>query len=86
MKRLVKLKYIGLVNLILGDNLGDEMVVREYIQPKYHDQVEIMAELDKIDYDVDYRNEIIKKYIRIRDELKPGAAKSLALIADKLIS
>ena len=86
MKRLVKLKYIGLVNLILGDNLGDEMVVKEYIQPKYHDQVEIMAELDKIDYDVDYRNEIIKKYVRIRDELKPGAAKNLALIADKLIS
>ena len=86
MKRLVKLKYIGLVNLILGDNLGDEMVVKEYVQPKYHDQVEIMAELDKIDYDVDYRNEIIKKYVRIRDELKPGAAKNLALIADKLIS
>ena len=62
MKRLVKLKYIGLVNLILGDNLGDEAVVKEYIQPKYHDQVEIMAELDRIDYDADYRNEILEKY------------------------
>ena len=86
MKRLVKLKYIGLVNLILGDNLGDEAVVKEYIQPKYHDQVEIMAELDRIDYDADYRNEILEKYIRIRDELKPGAAKNLAIVADKLIS
>ena len=86
MKRLVKLKYIGLVNLILGDNLGDEAVVKEYIQPKYHDQVEIMAELDRIDYDTDYRNEILEKYIRIRDELKPGAAKNLAIVADKLIS
>ena len=86
MKRLVKLKYIGLVNLILGDNLGDEVVVKEYIQPKYHDQVEIMAELKKIDNDADYRNEILKKYIKIRDVLKPGAAKNLASIADKLIS
>ena len=86
MKRLVKLKHIGLVNLILGDNLGDEVVVKEYIQPKYHDQVEIMAELNKIDNDADYRNEILTKYIRIRDELRPGAAKNLANIADKLIS
>lgn len=86
MKRLVKLKYIGLVNLILGDNLGDEVVVKEYIQPKYHDQVEIMAELNRIDNDADYRNEILKKYIRIRDELKPGAAKNLASIANRLIS
>tara|TARA_Y100000768_G_scaffold149725_1_gene111792 strand:+ start:929 stop:2071 length:1143 start_codon:yes stop_codon:yes gene_type:complete len=86
MKRLVKLKYIGLVNLILGDNLGDEVVVKEYIQPKYHDQIEIMAELKKIDNDADYRNEILKKYIKIRDMLKPGAAKKLASIADKLIS
>lgn len=86
MKRLVKLKYIGLVNLVLGDNLGDEIVVKEYIQPKYHDQVEIMAELDRIDNDADYRQEISKKYVRIRDGLKPGAAKNLALIADKLIS
>ena len=86
MKRLVKLKYIGLVNLILGDNLGDEVVVKEYIQPKYHDQIEIMAELKKIDNDADYRNEILKKYIKIREMLKPGAAKKLASIADKLIS
>ena len=86
MKRLVKLKYIGLVNLILGDNLGDEVVVKEYIQPKYHDQVEIMAELNRIDNDADYRNEILKKYIRIRDELRPGAAKNLASIANRFIS
>ncbi len=86
MKRMVKLKYIGLVNLVLGDNLGDEMVVKEYIQPKYHDQVEIMAELDRIDNDINYRDEIIEKYTRVRKELKPGAAKNLASIADKLIS
>ena len=81
----VKLKYIGLVNLILGENLGDEMIVKEYIQPKYHDQVEIMAELDKIDNDTAYRDEIIKKYLEIRNKLKPGAAKNLAQIANKLI-
>ncbi len=86
MKRLVKLKYIGLVNLVLGDNLGDEMVVKEYIQPKYHDQIEIMAELDKIDNDNNYRHDISKKYVRIREQLKPGAAKNLALIANKLMS
>ena len=62
------------------------MVVREYIQPKYHDQVEIMAELDRIDNDASYRDEISKKYDRIRDELKPGAARNVASIADELIS
>tara|TARA_B100001287_G_scaffold272109_1_gene273351 strand:- start:2907 stop:4049 length:1143 start_codon:yes stop_codon:yes gene_type:complete len=85
MKRLVKLKYIGLVNLILGENLGDKMIVKEYIQPKYHDQVEIMAELDKIDNDTEYRDRIRNKYLEIRKKLKPGAAKNLAHIANKLI-
>ena len=85
MKRLVKLKYIGLVNLILGENLGDKMIVKEYIQPKYHDQVEIMAELDKIDNDSEYRDRIRNKYLEIREKLKPGAAKNLAHIANKLI-
>lgn len=85
MKRLVKLKYIGLVNLILGENLGDEMIVKEYIQPKYHDQVEIMAELDKIDNDSAYRDKIKIKYLEIKNKLRPGAAKNLAQIANKLI-
>ncbi len=85
MKNLVKLKYIGLVNLILGQKLGDKPVVREFIQPTYHDQIEIMVELDKIDRDKAYREKILNNYSDIRKKLKPGASKNLAKIADSFL-
>ena len=66
MKTLVKLKYIGLVNLVLGKEIGSEPVVKEYIQPSYSDQIDIMVELNKIDNDIIYRQEIIKKYQEIK--------------------
>ena len=47
MRALVKLKYIGLVNLVLGDKIGQEPIVQEYIQPSYSDQIDIMVELNK---------------------------------------
>ena len=48
MKTLVKLKYIGLVNLVLGKEIGSEPVVKEYIQPSYSDQIDIMVELIRL--------------------------------------
>ena len=85
MKKLVKLKFIGLVNLILGRSLGDSPIVKEYIQPSYHDIIEIMIELQKIDNDESYRLEMMEKYQKIREILKPGAAKNLANIAESYI-
>ena len=48
MKSLVKIKYIGLVNLILGKSLGQRPIVKEFIQPDYNDEVQIMVELQKL--------------------------------------
>ena len=59
MKSLVKLKYIGLVNLVLGEKIGSRPIVKEYIQPSYSDQVDIMVELNKIDNDQIYRDNLI---------------------------
>ena len=58
MRKLVKIKYIGLVNLILGENLGTHQVVKEFIQPDYNDQIDIMVEIEKIDHDEQYREEM----------------------------
>ena len=58
MKKLITVKYIGLVNLILGSSIGDKPIVKEFIQPSYNDQVDIMVELNNIDNDENYRNEI----------------------------
>ena len=86
MKFLIKIPYIGLVNLVLGESLGSKPIVKEFIQPSYSDQVDAMVELQKIDRDETYRASIEKGYSRIRDTLKPGAAKNVAAIAEKMIS
>ena len=85
MKSLVKIKYIGLVNLILGKSLGQRPIVKEFIQPDYNDEVEIMVELQKIEQDEDYRKHIEKGYDEIRSSLKSGAAKNLSILAEKMI-
>ena len=85
MKHLVKLKYIGLVNLILGDSLGSQPVVKEFIQPDYSDEVQVMVELQRIDNDISYREKIEDGYSQIRKTLKPGAAMNVAKIANKMI-
>ena len=85
MKHLVKLKYIGLVNLILGDSLGSQPVVKEFIQPDYSDEVQVMVELQRIDNDINYREKIEDGYRQIRKTLKPGAAMNVAKIANKMI-
>ena len=85
MKSLVKIKYIGLVNLILGKSLGERPIVKEFIQPDYNDEVQIMVELQKIEQDEDYRKHIEKGYDEIRSSLKSGAAKNLSILAEKMI-
>ena len=85
MKSMVKVKYIGLVNLILGEKLGSRPIVKEFIQPDYNDEVQVMVELQKIDKDDKYRNEIESRYSEIRSNLQPGAAKNLVILAEKMI-
>ena len=85
MKSMVKVKYIGLVNLILGEKLGSKPIVKEFIQPDYNDEVQVMVELQKIDKDDKYRNEIESGYSKIRSSLQPGASKNLVALVEKII-
>ena len=85
MKNLVKLQYIGLVNLILGNTLGSKPIVKEFIQPDYNDVVQTMVELQKIDRDIKHREAIENGYEEIRKILKPGASIKVAKLANKMI-
>ena len=85
MKSLIKIKYIGLVNLILGEKLGSRPLVKEFIQPDYNDEVQIMVELQKIDLDKKHRKDIESGYKEIRSKLKSGAAENLSKLAQKMI-
>ncbi len=85
MKSMVKVKFIGLVNLILGNELGSKPIVKEFIQPDYNDEIQIMVELQKIDHDIKYREEIELGYDDIRYNLKAGAAENLADLADEML-
>ncbi len=80
MKQLVRLKYIGLVNLILGDSLGSKPIVKEFIQPKMNDKSASTAlkSLKSEDF--------IDGYNQIRKLLKPGASKNVAIIAERMIN
>ena len=86
MKNLVKLKYIGLVNLILGETLGSKPIVKEFIQPGYNDIVETMVELNNIEHDSQYREAIEKNYKDIRKILRPGASSNVAKLAEHLMN
>ena len=85
MKSLINVKYIGLVNLILGDSIGSAPVVKEFIQPSYSDQVDIMVELNKIDQDEFYRNSIIDKYKSVRNKLSIRSSEKLSDIAENML-
>ena len=69
MKNLINIKYIGLVNLVLGDSIGSRPIVKEFIQPSYSDQVDIMVELNKIDLDESYRKSILDNYRLVKHKL-----------------
>ncbi len=86
MRKLVKIKYIGLVNLILGENLGMHQVVKEFIQPDYNDQIDIMVEIEKIDHDKQYREEMEINFSKIRAKLKGGASSNLAILVEEILS
>ena len=86
MKNLVKLKYIGLVNLILGDTLGSKPIVKEFIQPDYNDVVQTMVELNNIEHDYQYREAIEESYKDIRKILRPGASSNVAKLAEHLLN
>lgn len=85
MKSLVKVKYIGLVNLILGNQIGSKPIVKEFIQPSYSDQVDIMVELNKIDQDESYRNSIIDLFKSIDNKLSIQSLDELSTIADRML-
>tara|TARA_Y100000389_G_C17467704_1_gene527164 strand:- start:2772 stop:3905 length:1134 start_codon:yes stop_codon:yes gene_type:complete len=86
MKSLIKIKYIGLVNLILGDQIGSKPIIKEFIQPSYSDLVDIMVELNTIDNDEEYRNNMLDNYRLLNEKLSIKSNNSLALIAEKMIS
>ena len=86
MKKLVKIKYIGLVNLMLGENIGTHQVVKEFIQPDYNDQIDIMVEIDKIDHDKKYRKEMEINFSKIRAKLKSGASSNMAILVEEILS
>jgi lipid-A-disaccharide synthase len=72
-KRLVKIKYISLVNLIM-----DKQVVKELIQEKLTPQ-NLLTECNLLLYNSEYRNEIITNYALLRNKLnKKNAAKNTA--------
>ena len=86
MKSLVKLKYIGLVNLVLGDTIGSRPIVKEFIQPSYSDQIDAMVELNKIDNDNEYRQDMINMYKEIKSNLSGKAQDNLNSIIDRLLN
>ena len=85
MKSLVRLKYIGLVNLVLGNSLGSKPIIKEFIQPNYSDEIDAIVELQNIDNNQDYRKIIENGYKEIRSILNPGASDNVAKLAEKMI-
>ena len=85
MKRLITVKHIGLVNLILGSTIGEKPIVKEFIQPTYNDQVDIMVELNSIDNDERYRSEFFINYEEIRKKISEESTESLTSIAEKIL-
>ena len=86
MKSMINVKYIGLVNLILGNSIGSQPIVKEFIQPSYSDQVDIMVELNKIDQDREYRQSIIENYKMVKNKLSVESEVKLAELAERMLT
>ena len=86
MKSLIKIKYIGLVNLVLGDSIGSQPIVKEFIQPSYSDQVDIMVELNRIDQDESYRKSILDNCKLIKNKLSIEPEEDLSSLAEKMLN
>lgn len=76
-KQLIKVKFISLVNLIM-----DAQIVRELIQNQLNED-NIVAELNKILNDTDYRERMITNYNSLRDKL--GETNMVDRIAKQMI-
>ena len=74
-----------ILRLILGSSIGDTPIVKEFIQPTYNDQVDIMVELNNIDNDVIYRGKFFDNYERIRKKLDEKPKESLTSIAERML-
>ncbi|MCF1714468.1 lipid-A-disaccharide synthase [Flavihumibacter sp. RY-1] len=85
-KRLIKVKYISLVNLIM-----DQLVVKELIQDDMNTQ-NLVQELKNLLHNQEYRNRIIGDYNQLRQLLQKGgnasakAAEEIVDYATSLIS
>ena len=86
MKSLINIKYIGLVNLVLGSSIGSQSIVKEFIQPSYSDQVDIMVELNKIDQDESYRRSIVENCRLVKNKLSVESTKDLHSLADEMLN
>ena len=86
MKSLINIKYIGLVNLVLGSSIGSQSIVKEFIQPSYSDQVDIMVELNKIDQDESYRRSIVENYRLVKNKLSVESTRDLHSLADEMLN
>jgi lipid-A-disaccharide synthase len=86
MKTLISIKYIGLVNLVLGTSIGSQPIVKEFIQPSYSDQVDIMVELNKIDQDELYRRSIVENCRLVKNKLALESTVDLSSLADDMLN
>ena len=86
MKSLINIKYIGLVNLVLGSSIGSQSIVKEFIQPSYSDQVDIMVELNKIDQDESYRRSIVENCKLVKNKLSVESTRDLHSLADEMLN
>jgi hypothetical protein len=73
------------VNLVLGNSIGSQPIVKEFIQPSYSDQVDIMVELNRIDQDESYRKSISDNYKLIKNKLSVEPKEDLSSLADKML-
>ena len=72
--------------MCIRDSLGTHQVVKEFIQPDYNDQIDIMVEIEKIDHDEQYREEMEINFSKIRAKLKSGASSNLAILVEEILS
>jgi lipid-A-disaccharide synthase len=86
MKSLINIEYIGLVNLVLGNSIGSQPIVKEFIQPSYSDQIDIMVELNKIDQNESYRKSILDNCRLIKNKLSVKAEEELSSLAEKMLN
>lgn len=80
-RKLVKINYISLVNLIM-----DELVIREFIQEDCNEEM-LTKELNKLLADGDYREQMLRKYERLKEVMgEIGASQRTAKLILKYLN